>query len=183
MRKFFKVIVTWSVLTAAAIGILWWLGYITLEFDDDRPPVVVSSGSINIESQVDDDDDGPGAFVQVIPGDRKRWRIMHGGRKPSKLSVIIHESTSAAAQCESRFVHKNVTTVTFTYTPTVGIPNQFTAEIGEDGLELALPIDAQMKAGAEHRLTVPEASLRSVTIGGTTCDLGTRGRVELRQRK
>jgi hypothetical protein len=186
MRKFFQVIVTWALVIAAGVGILWYLGYIKFSDGDDRPPVVVSSGSIQIESQFDANDESRGRLDPLAPGDKKKWLAVHDkGKPPKKVSVIIDGSTTTSPECRPTNVHKNVTKVTFSYVPTAasGIPNQFTASITANGLEFHLPVDAEQTAATNFRVTIPAVTLRSVTIDGTTCDLGARGEVELRQRK
>jgi len=185
MRSLTQIVVTSFLIAGATLGLLYYAGWLSpFEGDDDRPPVVVSSGSVEIESQVDAKDDKRGNFEEVIPGDKKKWRAGHpNGKKPQSLTVIVTGSTTNSPECLATYVHKKVTTVTYSYMPDAGIPVQFKAEIVQNALELNFPVDADWSAGEPYRLSIPRATLRSVSIGSTTCDLGPRGRVEMRQRK
>lgn len=183
MWKFLRFLILWSLLTAAVAGTAWWLGYLGFRPGIDRPAVLVFNTPIEIEAQFDADDGSRGAFDPVVPGDLRKWLAGHRGVAPRSLTVIITDSLSNSPGCRSMFMHEAVTAVTFTYMPNAGIPGQFVAAISPDGLELTFPGNAEQKAGSEFKLALPNASIRSVTIDGTTCELGPRSRVEIRQRK
>lgn len=99
--------------------------------DEDRPPIVVKSGSLYFDHEADG---RPGQEWEKVSGSTTDWQPNHpGGKKVSKLQLyFVGGSTTSAGPCEP----VTVTTFTVNYDPDgsgTQLPKAYTVGISTTG--------------------------------------------------
>jgi len=159
--------------------------------DDDRPPIIVSTGSMEVEALFDDKDMSRGRFDAGGATQSQTWTHKHDGKSVKKFSVVLTDATGAG--CSAAVIYKKVTKVTVNYTEPVkgtNINKMLLVSIIGDDLVLTFP-DA-VAPSLDYFFRLENATLKSVVFEGDpmgnggsqpfTCDLGANGSVEIRQR-
>lgn len=180
---------------AIAYYVAFSLGYLpqVLNFfsDDDRPPIIVRSGSMEVEALFDDKDLSRGKFDAGGAAQSQTWTHKHDGKPVKKFSVVLTDATGNG--CSAAVVYKKVTKVTVNYTEPVGgtnINKLLLVTISAD--DLVLTFSDALAPSLEYFFRLANATLKSVVFEGDpmgsgssrefTCDLGANGAVEIRQR-
>ena len=173
-----------SLATVAVIGALWWLGVLAFLTggDDDRPPVVVSSGSVEFHSEVHPKNGKPGKFEDV--GSGKKWLVSHAHRPPKAFAVNIERSTSNTPACKVDNLFTKVSQITFTYVTGGGETKDFFVSVQSTQGKRALHADfgeaATQPPNEDYRISLP-GTLQKVTIGNSACNLNSQSRVNIYQ--
>jgi hypothetical protein len=182
-----KVVIVSSVLTAAILGVLYLLGFFTVEdSEDDRPPVVVSSGSVLIESMADMVNEY-GTATRVDPKSARNWYFHHSKRSPKVFTLVIDGSTDQTiAGCRSSDVTPKVQQVEFAYAYT-NSPS-FSVSVQKGAMQFDFVTDINKTTDTELFLTDAGGLLsvryrRNPGHAWTTCRLDTNSRVTIHQRQ
>lgn len=159
--------------------------------DDDRPPIIVRSGSMEVEALFDDKDLSRGKFDAGGAAQSQTWTHKHAGRPVKTFSIVLTGATGAG--CSAAVIYKKVTKVTVNYMEPVGgtdINKLLLVTIS--GADLVLTFSDAIAPSSEYFFNLANATLKSVVFSGDpmgsgssqefTCDLGAGGSVEIRQR-
>lgn len=141
----------------------------------DRPPIVVSDGSIKVE-EVDNLDGsipprGKGKFTSDSTG--KSWKHEHDGKAPKRLHALVEGSdTTVASNCAALYFVQDITTATFTYRYTGGNRTVVVSRDGNDDVVFKVDQEADVQqTGGLHTLLIDTnsgADLASVTFAWGT---------------
>lgn len=142
--------------------------------EDDRPPIIVSNGSIEIQ-EVDSANDstttpGKGTFKSGNPvNGRKIWTHEHSADKPKRLHVLVEGADSAlTANCPAMYFAQNITAATITYSVDGGSRDVIVSKpTGNESVEINVRQDATVDDSSGYTLTVDEdinAKLVSVDV-------------------
>lgn len=156
----------------------------------DRPPIIVSDGSIKVD-EVDSSggpvpSGGKGTFKTVgTSGSRTTWKHEHPDKGPKRLHVLVEGSDAAlSSNCPAVYFVQDIATATLAYRYTGGDRTVVVSRDSSDNVVFDVDKDADVKqTGGLHTLLIDEgggADLVSVTFGwgpgnpgSVTCQFGT----------
>jgi hypothetical protein len=150
----------------------------------DRPPIIVSDGSIEIEESASADDTtttpGKGKLEKLAaPVDgRNVWRHAHPGGAPTRLNVLVEGAdTSLSTNCPAMYFAQNFTAATISYAVDGGSRTVIVSkEPGNKPLDISVDLNAGATQTYDHTLTLDKelnAKLASVDIVWTTGNTST----------
>src|SRR5262245_58495201 len=136
--------------------------------DNDRPPIIISNGSVEIDSMFNIALDRHGAFKQ-IGVDYKQWRHETGAKTPTKYVRVSLDGwkSSIYSECSSASLFYPFSEIYVTYANNKTIKVAFDSATGL--LTFVLDDPAHQNRGKEHRLRLVGGAkaLKKVQIKGT----------------
>jgi hypothetical protein len=177
--------VLFVVLVVLAVALLLHVGGIVnlmnVMQDDDRPPIIVSSGSINIEPQ----EATKGGRGTLESGNRRRWHHFHSNGQPASLTFRADNS----ATCQSAIDDVGLVTVGYTDGTTsrtfrIRLARRYMVlrnvrlDFDED---VTAVDDAHMRLADGDGKTYAITSVDVTTSGGTTYTCGAVSQFVVRQ--
>ena len=158
--------------------------------EDDRPPIIVSNGSIEIQEadangSVTTGGRGSLKDVSGATDPRKTWQHDHTARAPKRLHVLVEGADSTiGGNCAAMLFVQNISKATISYSTTSGPRDVVVSkQPGNQPVDISVQKDADVTQPDVYALSVDKpgiAALVSVEIGwgsGTgatsvTCQFG-----------
>jgi hypothetical protein len=160
--------------------------------NDDRPPIIVSDGSVHLRAVAKDRGTGTNYNRGVWEKDNAsgNWVHTHGNDPAKHLLVsIIHGTHKDGTDCDKPEIDYDVRTLQFTYVTAANDSKTFDVFIerpeGSGAGRLMTNAAGQVDPKVSFWLDVgdPTDHLKSVTVSGVTCDLEPGlGQVQIYQR-
>jgi hypothetical protein len=170
------------------------MGYVVLDMvgaldEDDRPPIIVSSGSVNVVAQFDAKEGSRGEFRNGS-GDGKAFTHEHSARnKTRKFSLAL--TGLSGGNCSEATIYKNVTAATITYTKADASTATIAVSVAGEMAQFAF--SEAPAAPQPHWLRAEDGRLTRVVFDGNagggggsqsySCDFGGFGSIDVYQRK
>jgi hypothetical protein len=129
-------------LTGATLVGLWWFDIFPFNrSDDDRPPVVVSSGSVEVVSKASSDGEY-GVPTKPDPANNKVWKFTHSKRGPMTFMVLLAGSLDHPKPgCETLDPNRGVSELMFNFKHADG-SKTFNVSIQGGFMQFDFPVDA-----------------------------------------
>ncbi len=159
----FRKILT-RLLLPAILGGALVLAFQRMYDDDDRPPIIVSNGSVIIEDAGGMSSAGPGEFRKSTsnPAGRTVYVHEHDGKGPRKFNASVSAST-----CGASYYGLNLKRAVFTYTA-AGASREIEVRRRSTMFSRALEFDVDNNASqgqpVPERLVIDEADGRLVSV-------------------
>lgn len=151
-------IAKWAILGALVGGgltVAYYYLQSTKSGDDDRPPIIVRNGSVEVAVAHPGSSEDKGKLKEDSV--RKVWFHEHVGKKPKAMEVSVSgvDSNSAiACGTSGDFFAPRVTRITITYGPAIGITRTLTFQVANDQVEMTPEAGATVKSLTDHSLAV-----------------------------
>jgi hypothetical protein len=179
-----------TLLTGSVVLALWYF----MDAGDDRPPIIIGDGSINIWVDHDEHGKGRGRWDQATGA---VWLHAHDGRPTQRFDVSVLDGTGTDAECTDPDQWVSSTDLSITYDPgglTLRVWIDPDVQVGQrraivdfgsgPSVNLYKPYWLRIPNSAEAVYALASVSIREITTGRTvTCGLGADGQVKVYQRK